>query len=62
MGYTVPHPAENKMHFRIQAREGRAVDLLRQGLEDLEKVCDHVIETFNTKVKNFRSRSDESAQ
>ncbi|KAJ8674760.1 hypothetical protein QAD02_010546 [Eretmocerus hayati] len=46
-GYTVPHPAEAKMHFRIQAKKGRAVDILRRGLEDLAKVCDHTIHTFD---------------
>lgn len=46
-GYTVPHPADPKMHLRIQAsRDVRAVDVLRRGLADLEKVCDHTITTF----------------
>lgn len=57
VGYTVPHPAENKMHFRIQAKQGRAADLLRRGLEDLEKVCDHVLETFEEKVQIFQAKS-----
>ncbi|XP_034936985.1 probable DNA-directed RNA polymerases I and III subunit RPAC2 [Chelonus insularis] len=45
-GYTVPHPAETKMHFRIQMHRGKAVNALKRGLEDLEKVSDHVIEVF----------------
>lgn len=46
-GYTVPHPADTKMHLRIQAsKDVRAVDVLRRGLADLEKVCDHTITTF----------------
>ncbi|XP_035910800.1 probable DNA-directed RNA polymerases I and III subunit RPAC2 [Anopheles maculipalpis] len=50
-GYTVPHPAENKMHFRIQAAKSvRAIDILRRGLEDLERVCDHTIETFEAAI------------
>lgn len=50
-GYTVPHPAETKMHFRIQAPpKVRAIDILRRGLEDLEKVCDHTMETFEIAV------------
>ncbi|XP_046487226.1 DNA-directed RNA polymerases I and III subunit RPAC2 isoform X1 [Neodiprion pinetum] len=47
-GYTVPHPAETKMHFRIQAKSGRAVDILRKGLEDLEKACEHTAKAFET--------------
>ncbi|CAG2067877.1 unnamed protein product [Timema podura] len=45
-GYTVPHPAEANMHFRIQTSGVRAVDVLRRGIEDLEKLCDHTINTF----------------
>ncbi|KAK0183471.1 hypothetical protein PV327_001509 [Microctonus hyperodae] len=46
-GYTVPHPAETKMHLRIQMKGNeRAVDALRQGLKDLDKVCDHVADQF----------------
>lgn len=35
------------MNFRIQSTNRRAVDILRQGLEDLQKMCDYTIETFN---------------
>lgn len=52
-GYTVPHPAEAKMHFRIQSKHGRAVDILKRGLQDLEKVCDHTKETFEKAVEEF---------
>lgn len=41
------------MHFRIQAKQGKAVDILRRGLEDLSKVCDHTTETFEKAVKDF---------
>uniref|UniRef100_T1H6G1 DNA-directed RNA polymerases I and III subunit RPAC2 n=1 Tax=Megaselia scalaris TaxID=36166 RepID=T1H6G1_MEGSC len=51
-GYTIPHPVENKMHFRIQSK-GRAVDILRRGLEDLEKLCDHTVETFEKEFQSF---------
>lgn len=52
-GYTVPHPTESKMQFRIQVTNGRAVDVLRQGLEDLAKVCDHTLEVFNKAHEQF---------
>lgn len=54
-GYTVPHPAEAKMHFRIQAKEGRAVDILRRGLKDLEKVCEHVESTFEIAMEDYKN-------
>lgn len=51
-GYTVPHPAESIMHLRIQANKNvKAIDVLRRGLEDLEKVCDHTITTFETAME-----------
>ncbi|XP_072401444.1 DNA-directed RNA polymerases I and III subunit RPAC2 [Diabrotica undecimpunctata] len=51
-GYTVPHPAESKMHFRIQVHSGKAVDILKRGLEDLMKVCDITLEKFDEEVNN----------
>lgn len=40
------------MHFRIQAQKNvRAIDLLRKGFEDLEKVCDHTLDVFQTAVQ-----------
>ncbi|XP_063375348.1 probable DNA-directed RNA polymerases I and III subunit RPAC2 isoform X1 [Cydia amplana] len=52
-GYTVPHPAEAKMHFRIQAHETPALEILKRGLKDLEKVCDHTINLFESEVKEY---------
>lgn len=43
-GYTVPHPQESKIHFRIQTASNiKAIDILRRGLTDLEFICDEVI-------------------
>ncbi|CRK87005.1 CLUMA_CG000830, isoform A [Clunio marinus] len=55
-GYTIPHPQENKMHFRIQARSNvRAVDVLKRGLQDLEECCDHTITTFEDAMTAFKT-------
>lgn len=51
-GYTVPHPAESKMHFRIQMHKGRAVDALKRGLDDLVKLCDVTLEKFEEELQN----------
>lgn len=61
-GYTVPHPAEAKMHFRIQTKKGRAADILKRGLEDLEKVCDHTLETFNEAYKEYKHSTNLSTE
>lgn len=56
----MPHPAENTMHFRIQAaKDVRAIDLLRKGLEDLEKVCDHTTEVFSSAMKEFSESAND---
>ncbi|XP_055859112.1 probable DNA-directed RNA polymerases I and III subunit RPAC2 [Episyrphus balteatus] len=52
-GYTIPHPTENKLHFRIQSRKNRAIDVLKRGLEDLDSLCDYTIETFEKEIKAF---------
>lgn len=49
-GYTIPHPSEASMHFRIQTTGPRAVDVLKQGIEDLEKLCDHTMTVFQVKL------------
>ncbi|KAJ8912261.1 hypothetical protein NQ315_008852 [Exocentrus adspersus] len=51
-GYTVPHPAESKMHFRIQMHTGRAVDALKRGLEDLVSICDITLEKFEEELQS----------
>ncbi|MEQ2192095.1 DNA-directed RNA polymerases I and III subunit RPAC2 [Xenoophorus captivus] len=46
-GYTITHPSESKINFRIQTRGGiPAVEPLRNGLNDLHDVCQHVLNTF----------------
>ncbi|XP_046994209.1 probable DNA-directed RNA polymerases I and III subunit RPAC2 [Schistocerca americana] len=54
-GYTIPHPAETKMHFRIQTNGPRAADILKKGIEDLEKVCDHILEVFQAEMEEFKA-------
>ncbi|XP_024215619.1 DNA-directed RNA polymerases I and III subunit RPAC2 [Halyomorpha halys] len=56
-GYTVPHPAEQKMHFRIQTNGLRAVDILQRGLEDLEKLCEHTLKVFDEAVSDYKNQS-----
>jgi DNA-directed RNA polymerase subunit L len=48
-GYTIPHPSEATMHFRIQTTGPHAVDVLKQGIKDLEKLCDHTLTVFQVK-------------
>ncbi|KAG5982089.1 hypothetical protein E4U55_002303 [Claviceps digitariae] len=53
--YTIPHPSEPKMNFRIQTYDGAAVDALKKGLHDLQDVCDVVADEFWAKRQAFES-------
>ncbi|XP_017275152.1 DNA-directed RNA polymerases I and III subunit RPAC2 [Kryptolebias marmoratus] len=59
-GYTITHPSESKINFRIQTRGGSpAVEPLRKGLNDLHEVCQHVLNTFQARVNEFKERQDQ---
>ncbi|KTF88381.1 hypothetical protein cypCar_00036356 [Cyprinus carpio] len=46
-GYSITHPSESKINFRIQTRDGVAAsEPLRSGLNNLTEVCKHVLHTF----------------
>ena len=51
-GYSLPHPAEDQMHLRIQTVEGvDAQDALLKGLVDLKKMALHTKEAFEESYK-----------
>ncbi|XP_054268302.1 probable DNA-directed RNA polymerases I and III subunit RPAC2 [Macrosteles quadrilineatus] len=58
-GYTVPHPAEQKMHLRIQTNGPPAIQILQRGLQDLEKKCDQVAANFKTARREYMSKEME---
>lgn len=53
-GYTVPHPAENKINFRIQTSGPKAIDILRRGLMDLEEHCKVITTSFEEALLNYK--------
>ena len=58
-GYSIPHPAEQYMNVRVQAREGcTATDAMDTALSNLEKVCDRVL----TKYDKAREKFDADAK
>ena len=56
--YTVPHPMEHSMHFRIQMKKGRAVDALKRCLEDLVAVSEHILDEFSREKQEFDGRQE----
>jgi len=54
-GYSIPHPAEAKMHLRIQTYDNVNVqDVLEKGLTDLMGLCDVVIDKFESAQEEFK--------
>ncbi|KAL7979418.1 hypothetical protein Chor_004576, partial [Crotalus horridus] len=56
-GYSITHPSESKINFRIQTRGGLpAIDAFQKGLEDLMGVCQHVLSTFEVGLSDLPNR------
>ncbi|CAL8130867.1 unnamed protein product [Orchesella dallaii] len=52
-GYSIPHPAEEEMHLRIQTKRGSGFDasvMLKKGLEGVISMCDHLEDEFNQQL------------
>ncbi|XP_033632374.1 DNA-directed RNA polymerases I and III subunit RPAC2-like [Asterias rubens] len=56
-GYSIPHPSEKKVNLRIQTKGPPAVDVFKKGLADLSALSEHVLETFEISVQNFKAQN-----
>eukprot|EP01135_Chromosphaera_perkinsii_P004976 Nk52_evm20s307 gene=Nk52_evmTU20s307 len=55
-GYSVPHPSEKKIHIRIQTKDGSpAVACFRKALKQIMDCCDHLNDTLDGAVKDFKA-------
>jgi len=61
-GYTVPHPSENKINFRIQTSGEPAIEILRRGLKDLEEHYAYIAKEFKSEVEKFTQQQQFSSQ
>eukprot|EP00013_Stygamoeba_regulata_P007373 CAMPEP_0177632426 /NCGR_PEP_ID=MMETSP0447-20121125/2284_1 /TAXON_ID=0 /ORGANISM="Stygamoeba regulata, Strain BSH-02190019" /LENGTH=136 /DNA_ID=CAMNT_0019133991 /DNA_START=87 /DNA_END=497 /DNA_ORIENTATION=- len=55
-GYSVPHPSKPVMNLRVQAvdmEDDSAVELLKDALDTLASISDHVKDTFESAVEAF---------
>ncbi|XP_042336462.1 DNA-directed RNA polymerases I and III subunit RPAC2-like isoform X1 [Sceloporus undulatus] len=58
-GYSITHPSESKINFRIQTKDGvPAVEMFQKGLEELMGVCQHVLTTFEASVEEYKAQKD----
>merc|ERR1712038_8485 len=53
-GYSVPHPSEHKINFRIQTKTEPATEVLKKGLNDLNDMTKHILSTFESAVKSYK--------
>ena len=55
-GYSVPHPYDPKLNLRLQTTGKPAVNVLREGLEEMA-LCGNIIEeTFEKALKRFHKK------
>uniref|UniRef100_A0A8D0GNH8 DNA-directed RNA polymerases I and III subunit RPAC2 n=1 Tax=Sphenodon punctatus TaxID=8508 RepID=A0A8D0GNH8_SPHPU len=58
-GYSITHPSESKINFRIQTRGGfPAIEPFQRGLEELVSVCQHVLSKFEASVEEYKAQRD----
>ncbi|XP_014428792.1 DNA-directed RNA polymerases I and III subunit RPAC2-like [Pelodiscus sinensis] len=58
-GYSITHPSESKINFRIQTRGGLpAVEPFRKGLTELVDVCQHVLSKFEAGIKEYKAQKE----
>ena len=53
-GYSVPHPYEPKMNVRLQTSELPAIEVLKNGLRDLEETANILDDKFTQALSNYR--------
>ncbi|XP_038272457.1 DNA-directed RNA polymerases I and III subunit RPAC2-like isoform X1 [Dermochelys coriacea] len=59
-GYSITHPSESKINFRIQTRGGLlAIEPFRKGLTELVDVCQHVLSKFEVSIKEYKAQREE---
>lgn len=57
-GYSVPHPYEPKMNIRLQThKEVPAVQVLKNGLKELEATADALDEAFASALEEYKRSS-----
>lgn len=57
-GYSVPHPSEDKINFRIQTNTTcSAEDALRTGLENLQHATEVVLKKFDKAVSKHKQHA-----
>eukprot|EP01055_Gregarina_sp_Pseudo9_P003807 Gregarina_sp_Pseudo_9__3806@NODE_3958_length_517_cov_4_060669_g3632_i0_p1_GENE_NODE_3958_length_517_cov_4_060669_g3632_i0NODE_3958_length_517_cov_4_060669_g3632_i0_p1_ORF_typecomplete_len124_score15_56RNA_pol_L_2/PF13656_6/1_7e24_NODE_3958_length_517_cov_4_060669_g3632_i062433 len=57
-GYSIPHPTQREMNFRLQVIGGKtAVELMIEALDDLIAMAKHVEDTFENIVADLQGQA-----
>ncbi|BBN18289.1 DNA-directed RNA polymerases I and III subunit RPAC2 [Marchantia polymorpha subsp. ruderalis] len=55
VGYSIPHPSEERVNLRLQTTGLPARDVLKDGLQDMMALNDHVRVTFEKAVDDYKT-------
>ncbi|XP_043697944.1 DNA-directed RNA polymerases I and III subunit RPAC2 [Telopea speciosissima] len=54
-GYSIPHPSEARVNIRVQTTGDPAKEVLKDALQDLMGMAQHVRTTFDKAVVDFKT-------
>ncbi|OXB71190.1 UNVERIFIED_CONTAM: hypothetical protein H355_006889 [Colinus virginianus] len=57
-GYSIPHPNQPEMNIRLQTTGQPAIRLLRESLEDLSNICDHLDFVYDEALDEFYEKRE----
>eukprot|EP00188_Purpureofilum_apyrenoidigerum_P004195 Plantae.Rhodophyta-Purpureofilum_apyrenoidigerum.ctg4623.p1 GENE.Plantae.Rhodophyta-Purpureofilum_apyrenoidigerum.ctg4623~~Plantae.Rhodophyta-Purpureofilum_apyrenoidigerum.ctg4623.p1 ORF type:complete len:116 (-),score=23.71 Plantae.Rhodophyta-Purpureofilum_apyrenoidigerum.ctg4623:840-1187(-) len=60
VGYSIPHPSENRLNIRVQSTQGgaTAAEALHTSLKDLATIAGIIADKFTTAIEDFSANKD----
>mmetsp|Transcript_23252 Transcript_23252/g.65291 ORF Transcript_23252/g.65291 Transcript_23252/m.65291 type:complete len:142 (+) Transcript_23252:87-512(+) len=65
VGYTTPHPTENRLHLRVQTADPEHVTtekVVDDAFNTLESMMDHMITTYENAIKTYAKKDAEEME
>ncbi|CAA3026598.1 DNA-directed RNA polymerases I and III subunit RPAC2 [Olea europaea subsp. europaea] len=56
-GYSIPHPSDARVNIRVQTTGDAASEVLKDSCQDLMLICQHVKNTFDQAVVEFKNKA-----
>lgn len=54
VGYTIPHPSDNKMNLRLQTSTKKSNDVLQEGFNNVQMISKTIREEFTKALKKYK--------